>query len=133
MHLLRLPITQRMEPAGRPDYFTAADGSSLLPTVIDLGDGHEQVIEDVGLFVRATNPNSPDTDVTICSGVFTHGVLGAVHTFTNPHVAGENVEVIRERLGQTTSFAVLFRVNVIGGRVPTPRLSNAILDCVAID
>ena len=133
MHLLRLPITQSMEPDGKPDFFTTSDGSSALPTVIEPGGGHRQVIEDVGLFVRATNPNSPDTDVTICGGVFTHGVLAAVRTFTNPHVAGDNIEAIRERLGQTTSFAVLFRVNVIGGRVPTPRLSTAILDCVALD
>lgn len=133
LHLLRLPITQHMEPSGTPDFFTASDGSSLMPTVIDLGDGHEQVVEDVGLFVRATNPSDPETDITICSGIFTHGVLGAVRSFTNPHVAAENVEAIRERLGQTTGFAALFRVNVIGGRVPTPRLSTAILDCVALD
>jgi transcriptional regulator with XRE-family HTH domain len=130
MHLLRLPISQRLEPSGEPDFFTKSDGSPALPTV--LGQG-EQVVEDVGLFVRATNPNDPETDVTICSGVFTHGVLGAVRTFTNPHVAGENAEAVRERLGRLTNFAVLFRVNVIGGRVATPRLSTAILDCVALD
>ena len=101
----------------------------MLPTVIESG-ALQQVVEDVGLFVRATNPNDPDTDVTICSGVFTHGVLGAVRAFTNPHVAGENVEAIRERLGQVKNFAALFRVNVIGGRVATPRLATAILDCV---
>jgi hypothetical protein len=133
MHRLRLPITQRMEPAGKPDIFTMSDGNAAEPTVIDLGESQEQVLEDVGLFVRARNPTNPDTDVTICSGIFTHGVLGAVRAFTNPNVAGENVETIRERLGQTNSFAVLFQVDVTGGRVTTPRLSTAILDCVALD
>lgn len=133
MHLLRLPITQRLEPSGEPDFFTKSDGTPARPTVLGQGTSEEQVVEDVGLFVRGTNPNSPDTDVTICSGVFTHGVLGAVRAFTNTHVAGENVEAIRERLGQITNFAVLFRVNVLGGRVTTPRLSSAILDCVALN
>ena len=130
MHLLRLPIYQRLEPSGDPDFFVKSDGTPALPTV--LGQG-EQVVEDVGLFARATNPNDPDTDVTICSGIFTHGVLGAVRAFTNPHVVGENVEAIREQVGRLTNFAVLFRVNVIGGRVATPRLSTATLDCVALD
>jgi transcriptional regulator with XRE-family HTH domain len=130
MSHLDLPIKQNLSAEGQPDVFTTSNGSSAEPTLLH-DSGH--VIEDVGLFVRATNPTNPDTDVTICSGIFTHGVLGAVHSFTNPKVAGENVEVIRERLGQTTSFATLFRVKVIGGRVPTPRLSTAIIDCVAID
>jgi hypothetical protein len=129
MSHLDLPIKQNQEPEGQPDYFTTSAGSSAKPTILH-DSGH--VIEDVGLFVRATNPTNPDTDVTICSGVFTHGVLGTVDAFTHPHVASENVEVVRERLGQTTSFAVLFRVKVIGGRVPTPRLTSAIIDCAAI-
>jgi hypothetical protein len=130
MRLLDLPIKQNLRPEGQPDVFTTADGSSAEPTRLH-DSGH--VIEDVGLFVRAKNPTNPDTDVTICSGVFTHGVLGAVHTFTNTNVAAENVDEVRKRLGQTTSFAALFRVKVIGGRVPTPRLATAIIDCVAID
>lgn len=133
MHLLRLPITQRLAAAGEPDVFIKSDQTTAEPTVIAAGTDQEQVIEDFGLFVRATNPNDPDTDITMCSGVFTHGVLGAVRAFTNPHVAGENVEAILERLGKITNFAVLFRVNVIGGRVSTPRLPAAILDCVALD
>jgi hypothetical protein len=132
LHLLRLPIKQRLEPSGEPDFFTMSDGTLALPTVLGQGTDQEQVIEDVGLFVRATNPNNPDTDVTICSGVFTHGVLGAVRVFTNPHVAGENTDSIRKKLGQTTNFAVLFRVNVIGGRVATPRLPTAILDLIEV-
>jgi hypothetical protein len=129
---LDLPIKQNLEPAGQPDYFTTSDGSSALPKV-DIEDGQQHVIEDVGLFVRATNPTNPDTDVTICSGIFTHGVLAAVHCFTSSHVAGDNVDAVRERLGQAKSFAVLFRVKVIDGRVPTPRLSTAIIDCIGID
>jgi transcriptional regulator with XRE-family HTH domain len=133
LHLLDIPIKQLMEPPGRPDYFTASDGTEVLPTVIEVGDGQSQVIEDVGLFVRTTNPTNPGTDITICSGVYTAGVLGAVRSFTTQHVANENVAAISDRLGQATSFAALFRVKVIEGRVPTPRLTTAIVDCVALE
>jgi hypothetical protein len=132
MHLLPLPFAQPLAPPDRPDIFLKSDGTKVGPKVLDLGDGHEQVIEDIGLFVRTTNPNNPHTDVTICSGVYTHGVLGAVRAFTNPDVAGENIAVIRDQLGQTASFAVLFNVNVIGGRVVTPRLATATIECVPI-
>ena len=134
LHLLNLPIKQHLRPAGEPDYFTTSDDIQARPTVIHGPDDGEQVVEDVGLFVRAANPTNPETDVTICSGVYTHGVLGAVHLFTNPRVAADNADMIRDRLGrQTTSFAVLFSVKVVNGRVPTPYLSNSTIDCVAID
>ena len=127
-HLLDLPIEQRTEPAGGPEVFRMPDGTTVLPKVLD----GSHVVEDVGLFVRAVNPTNPDTDVTICSGCYTYGVLGAVHLVTNPRLAADNLQAVRDRLGQTRSFAVLFRVKVIDRRVPTPRLPSAIVDCVAL-
>ncbi|MFL6144870.1 MAG: helix-turn-helix domain-containing protein [Labedaea sp.] len=127
-HLLDLPFEQRPVPDGGPNIFRMSDGTSVLPKVID----ETHVVEDLGLFVRATNPTNPDTDVTLCSGSYTYGVLGAVELFTNPRLAGENVEAVHQLLGQAKSFAVLFRVKVIDGRVPTPRLSTAIVDCVGL-
>lgn len=128
-HLLSLPIAQHRAPDNDVEYFAASDGTPVLPTVL----GDSQVIEDIGLFVRATNPTNPDTDVTICSGIYTFGVLGAVQAFTNPRLAGDNVQAVRDRLGVSRGFAVLFRVKVIDGRVPTPRLSATMIDCVAVD
>jgi hypothetical protein len=129
MHLLEVPIAQHRAPGSDVGYFTASDTTSVLPSVLN----DSQVIEDIGLFVRATNPTNPETDVTICSGIYTYGVLGAVHLFTNPRLAGDNVAAIQDRLGQARAFAVLFRVKVIDGRVPTPRLPAAMIDCVALD
>jgi transcriptional regulator with XRE-family HTH domain len=128
LHLLDLPIEQCVGPAGGPSAFRFPDGTSVLPKVIDSA----QVVEDIGLFVRAANPTNPETDVTICSGSYTYGVLGAVQLFTNPRLGADNVAAVRERLGQVRSFAVLFRVKVIDRRVPTPRLPAVILDCVAV-
>lgn len=129
LHLLGVGVEQRPAGADGPGHFTAPDGTAVRPTV--LGESH--VVEDVALFVRAANPTNPDTDVTICTGVHTYGVLGAVHLFTNPRLAGDNLRAINDRLGQARSFGVLARVKVIDGRVPTPRLPAAIVDCFAVD
>lgn len=130
LHLLDLPIQQSMQPDGRPDHFLRPDGSPVLPTIIDTGDGGKEIIEDVGLFVRAPNPMNPETDVTICSGIYTPGVLGSALAFTYPGIAHENVQAVREHVGQASAFAALFRVKVVDGRVPTPRLAHEIIDCV---
>ncbi|HEU5472406.1 MAG TPA: helix-turn-helix transcriptional regulator [Actinophytocola sp.] len=127
-HLLDLPFEQPEVASGAPERFRLADGTPVLPAVL----GERQVVEDVGLFVRAANPTNPDTDVTICGGSHTYGVLGAVHLFTNPRLGADNVAVVRERLGGTRGFAVLFRVKVIDGRVPPPRLPGSIIDCVRL-
>jgi hypothetical protein len=132
MEWLDLPIKQRLAPPGEDDVFTASDGTDVRPKVLTVPGGDSQVIEDIGFFVRAANPTNPDTDVTICSGVYTHGVLGAVRLFTNPQVAGDNIEAIRKRLNRTTSFAVLVKVKVAQERVVTPRLPAAIVDCVPL-
>jgi hypothetical protein len=129
MHLLNLPIEQRSAAEGEVGYFTTPDGTPVLPTVI----GQSQVIEDIALFVRAVNPTNPDTDVTICTGVYTYGVYGAVQLFTNPRLAADNIRAVHDRLGQARGFALLVRVRVIDGRVPTPRLPADIIDCVGLD
>lgn len=128
LHLLDLPIAQRPQSPGGAAVFKLPDGTTVAPKVLDMS----HVVEDVGLFVRAPNPTNPDTDVTICSGTYTYGVLGAVHLFTNPRLAADNVEAVRGRLGQVRGFAVLFRVKVIDGRVPTPRLPVAIVECLPL-
>ncbi|MGH3516298.1 MAG: helix-turn-helix domain-containing protein [Haloechinothrix sp.] len=133
MHILNLPVTQRMRPWGEPDVFVLPDGTEVMPAVFDLPDGEKELIEDVGLFVRATNPTNPDTDITICSGAYTSGVLGAVRAFTYPTVVPDNVGLIRSRVGRITNFYALFRVPVVNGRVPAPRLGNGIIECGALD
>ncbi|MGH3949573.1 MAG: helix-turn-helix domain-containing protein [Pseudonocardiaceae bacterium] len=142
-HLLNLPVTQRMQPWGEPDVFVRADGTEVLPAVYDLPHDeqevaqkevdHKEVIEDVGLFVRAANPTNPDTDITICSGVYTFGVLGSVRAFTYPPVAPDNVDLIRSRVGRISDFYALFRVPVVNGRVPAPRLGAGIIECGSLD
>lgn len=129
--LLDVPVKQKLAPSGEPDHFIMPDGTELLPKTVALPEG-QQIIEDVGLFVRAPNPTNVDTDVTICSGIYTPGVLGSALAFTYANIAEDNVEVIRNRLGRIAAFVAVFRVKVVDGRVPTPRLSTAVIDCFAL-
>jgi len=127
-HLLGLPFEPDAVAAGAANLFRLPDGTPVRPRVL----GQSQVVEDIGLFVRAANPTNPEADLTICTGSYTYGALGAVRLFTDPRHGAGNVAVVRERLGQARAFAVLFRVNVIDGRVPVPRLPGSLIECRAL-
>lgn len=132
IQILGLPIEQRIRHDEKPESFVLPDGSEAEPTVVDFADGEQEVIEDVGLFVRATNPMNPDADITICTGGYTAGVLGAVRIFTHPDTTTANIDVVRDRLGQLTNFYVLFKVPVVNGRVPPPRLGSTLMTCAVL-
>jgi transcriptional regulator with XRE-family HTH domain len=53
------------------------------PEFGDLGDGKE-LIADVAYVARLRNPFKIDRTLTICNGVFSRGVLGAVRCLTDP-------------------------------------------------
>lgn len=132
LQLLNLPLTQQGAPFGQADYFVLDDGDELRPTVADFPDGEQELVEDVGLFVRARNPANPETDLTICTGGFTAGTLAAVRAFTSQEVADANIGVIKSEVGRITDFYALFRVPVVNGRVPAPRLSVSLLQATAL-
>jgi transcriptional regulator with XRE-family HTH domain len=80
------------------------------------------LISDVGLFVRAPNPNNQDTTLTIISGVFTRGTYGAVRCLTDPAVREGNHQYLADRFDLAKPFAVLMRVPVIDHATATPDL-----------
>lgn len=134
MELLDLPYKQQRKPEGDADIFTMPDGDVAEPVVIEGAPGEEvpEVVQDIGLFVRTKNPTNPERDVTLCSGVFTHGVLGAVMAFTDADVAEENETTIRQKLGEVDNFAALFSVKIVAGRVAPPRFSDSLLGCAPL-
>lgn len=80
------------------------------------------LISDVGLFVRAPNPNNQDTTLTIISGVFTRGTYGAVRCLTDPAVRDGNHQYLAERFDLAKPFAVLMKVPVLDHATATPDL-----------
>ncbi|MFG1627645.1 hypothetical protein [Kribbella sp. NPDC049227] len=77
-----------------------------------------ELVEDVALLARLRNPYMAQGTVTICSGVYSRGVLGAVRALTNTKVRDRNEAYIANRF-PSGSFAMLLRVEMTsnGGAV----------------
>ena len=73
-----------------------------------------ELTEDVGLLARLPNPYNHRCTVTICSGVYSRGVLGAVRALTDPTVRERNELYLADRFPHR-SFAMLMRVGVVEG------------------
>jgi transcriptional regulator with XRE-family HTH domain len=124
---LRLPIRQLPD---RGDVFEtiATDGKpqEFAPIVDDTG----AMVEDVGLFARGPNPQDPAGTLTICSGITTRGVRGAVLCFADPalhDLREKNQRYIVERFAGHEDYGFLLRVELLPGpdRQPsTPDLSR---------
>ncbi|HEY0813592.1 MAG TPA: helix-turn-helix transcriptional regulator [Pseudonocardia sp.] len=82
------------------------------------------VVEDVGFLARMPSPNDPDRTLTICSGVFTRGVFGAVRCLTDQGVTRANHAYLRSRFDGASTFGVLMRVLVGQRLLATPRLDD---------
>ncbi|PXY26914.1 helix-turn-helix domain-containing protein [Prauserella muralis] len=83
-----------------------------------------RLLEDVGLLARVPNPHNVSRTLTICSGVFTRGVYGAVRTLTDDNARGHNFEYVQAHFASTTNFGLLIRVPVLDHATPTPDLRS---------
>ncbi|ADP83861.1 helix-turn-helix domain protein [Pseudofrankia inefficax] len=81
-------------------------------------------VEDVGYFARVPNPYNMTATLTICNGVHSRGVLGAVRMFTHAVLRERNEEYLASRFGDAPRYGMLFRVPINNGKTVTPDLSN---------
>jgi hypothetical protein len=95
----------------------------FLPTFLE-GDPALGLIEDVALFARMPNPNFPQRTLTICNGVFSRGVLGAVRILTDAQLREANETYLRSRFADRSEYGLLLRVPVFGREISTPDLSS---------
>jgi hypothetical protein len=95
----------------------------FLPTFLE-GDPTLGLIEDVALFARLPNPSSPQRTLTICNGVFSRGVYGAVRILTDDRVREVNQDYLTSRFAGVSQFGLLLRVPVYGGATSTPDLTS---------
>lgn len=87
-------------------------------------DGEEsELTEDVGLLARLPNSFNFSRTMTICNGVHSKGVLGAVLAITDETVRLANEEYLARRF-PAGDFAMLVRVPVISGHPIAPDLQN---------
>jgi hypothetical protein len=85
------------------------------------GGKPRELVEDIAFLARLRNPFSPYGTLTICSGVYSRGVLGAVLTLTDGDVRERNAAYIANRFPGGT-FAMLMRVPIVNGEAGAPDL-----------
>lgn len=97
-------------------------GQEFYPQFEDRGNGPE-LVEDVGLLTRLRNPFNHSRTITICNGIHSRGVLGAVRALTDLNVREQNEEFLANRFPDG-EFALLLRVPVVHGEAISPDLDN---------
>ena len=80
--------------------------------------------EDVGLLARVPNPLNAGCTLTICNGIHSRGVYGAVRTLTDAKLRGGNERFIATNFGDAKSFAILMSVKVIKNKAMTPDFNS---------
>jgi hypothetical protein len=80
--------------------------------------------EDTGLFARLINPYNSARTLTLCSGVYSRGVYGAVRMLTDKDRQERNEAYLAQRFAGADEFAVVMRVKVLLGSAVTPDLEN---------
>jgi hypothetical protein len=122
----QVPITQMaVDDLKGGDIFRVETGEgvkSFYPEYEDLGDG-EELTADVGYLARLRNPFKANRTLTLCNGIFSRGVFGAVRCLTDANVREENERYLAERFPDE-EFAMLLRVPVVTNETLSPDLQN---------
>jgi transcriptional regulator with XRE-family HTH domain len=124
----RLPIEQVEDPSlSTGEVFRvrkgdAGDEQTYFPRTEEV-DGQQQLVEDIGLIARLPNPFNSRRTLTICNGVHSTGVLGAVLALTDEYVRLGNETYLADRF-PSGEFAMLVWVPVLSGTALAPDLMN---------
>jgi transcriptional regulator with XRE-family HTH domain len=123
--LRQVPITQLVVDEYPGDIFevTQPARKRFLPVWEDGEDGQQVLTEDVALVARIPNPFNVNRTLTICNGVHSRGVLGAVRCLTDRRVRDANEEFLAQRFPDGR-FALLLRVPVVANETLSPDLQN---------
>jgi hypothetical protein len=88
-------------------------------------DESMQTLEaDVGMLARVPNPLNASRTLTICNGIHSRGVYGAVRTLTDAEMRKENEYYISTQFSDPKSFAILVSVPVIRNKPMTPDFNS---------
>jgi hypothetical protein len=122
--LSQLPVRQEEDPTVPTGeiFLTQADQGQrkYLP---QWSEQTGALMVDVGLLVRMPNPLNSNRTITMCNGIHSRGVLGAVRTLTDARLRESNEQYIARNFPEN-QFGILMRVQVIEGETLTPDLST---------
>lgn len=127
LELTRMPVTQQEDPSVRSGEIFVADidgrERKYLPRWSATDPG--KLVEDVGLLVRMPNPLNSGRTLTMCNGIHSRGVLGAVRSLTDARLRETNERYIAQNFPDNKQFGILMRIQVIEGSAMTPDFSIA--------
>ena len=123
-----IPMRQVEDPEIQTGEIFVLDGQKKNPEFLPKWGKAGDLIQDVGLLVRAPNPHNSNRSLTICNGVHSRGVLGAVRALTDARLRDSNERYIAKHFASSSNFGILMRVSVIAGQAMTPDFNAA--DCV---
>jgi transcriptional regulator with XRE-family HTH domain len=110
--------------ARKNDTRTAIDPKRLTAEQIEdawRGGKPHQLIEDVAFLARLENPYKKQGTITICSGIYSRGVMAAVRVLSDPDLREQNEAYIASRFPRRF-FAMLMKVPVVNGDLMVPDL-----------
>ncbi|HUC24634.1 MAG TPA: hypothetical protein VMA73_18145 [Streptosporangiaceae bacterium] len=119
--MARLPVRQVDRGLESGEIFIAGAGKEereFWPQWLD--QDKKFLTEDVGLLARVPNPLNANRTLTICNGIHSRGVYGAVRSLTDQALRDSNERYISTNFGDARSFAILMSVKVIKNKAMTP-------------
>lgn len=122
-NLLSLPVVQVADwdsPGGQYFEVPGDGGLDQYRPLLTQSDGKKVLREDVAMLARAVNPFNRLRTVTICSGMYAGGTLGAVRALTDARFRDRNTRYARDRFGQCEAFCILTKVHIERGVPVTP-------------
>jgi hypothetical protein len=87
-------------------------------------DKHTLLAADVGLLARVPNPLNANRTLTICNGIHSRGVYGAVRALTDKALRDANERYISSNFDDSDSFVIVMSVKVIKNQAVTPDFST---------
>ena len=120
---LRLPVRQVVDwkTEGGQYFEVEADGQPIRYRPVLTKRGERTILtEDIALFAFAVNPFNKKRTVSICSGMYGRGTYGAVRALTDVRFRDRNAECLRSKFGDSDTYCILTRVQIINGVTVTP-------------
>jgi transcriptional regulator with XRE-family HTH domain len=124
--MAKLPVRQVKDPPLESgEIFVADVEGEVRPFWPKWADESRKVLmEDIGLLARVPNPLNANRTLTICNGIHSRGVYGAVRSLTDAELREGNERYIFENFGDAESFGILMSVNIIKNQTMTPDFNS---------
>jgi hypothetical protein len=105
-------VSDETDPRGA--YFEVPTGEEVAKFGPVLSDDNE-LIWDVGLFLRAPNPANRKRTLTVCTGMYSVGTLAVVRSLTDAKFRDRNADYVAERFAGSNAYSIVMRILVLNG------------------